>query len=152
MAAITVGHLICTSALVTLTFVMPFFYGYVVDDIRANMIERELKEIADYVSNTFASLFFLVNSTSFSSVSAQKEMMHIPSSVENSIYVVEIQGVSGNASEIVAYLRDQPSILAESWLVPGLKVGDDNSVEGGGRMIVGCSRVGQDIFAWIQRW
>jgi hypothetical protein len=57
------SHLICTSALIVLIFLMPFYYFYIVDNMNTEMATRELKEIADYVSNSFGNLYFLANST-----------------------------------------------------------------------------------------
>ena len=63
MPAQTISHVICTTALVALIFVTQFFYVQVVNNLQAEMTRRELKEIADYVSDTLANLYFLANST-----------------------------------------------------------------------------------------
>lgn len=138
-------------ALVMLIFVMPFFYAIVVDNIRADMIRLELKEITDYVSNTLANLYFLVNSTDSSDVSLEKELLYLPYTVENSIYIVKIDGSGGNASKITACLKDRSWVAVDAWLVPGLKVGAENSVESGGRTVVsGCSRDDMSVYVWIK--
>jgi predicted polyphosphate/ATP-dependent NAD kinase len=130
---------------------MPFFYANVANSIEAEMKKRELKEIADYVSNTMANLYFLVNSTNYGNISLEKELIYLPSAVENSIYVVEIVESGGNASKITAYLKNKPSIAADSWLIPGLKVGAENYIESGQRTVVaGCSRNGTDIYVLIK--
>jgi len=80
-------------------------------------------------------------------------LMYLPSTVENSVYIVNIDGSGENASKITAYLKDSPSVAADAWLVPGLKVGADaeNSVESGGRTVVsGCSRNGMGVYVWIK--
>lgn len=151
LPAPTIGHVICTTGLVILIFVMPFFYGLVVDNIEVEMMTRELKEIADYVSNAVANLYFLVNSTNYGNVSLEKELVYLPSAVENSVYIVEIVESGGNASKITAYLKNKSSIAADSWLVPGLKVDAENYIESGGRTVVaGCSRNGTSVYAWIR--
>lgn len=152
MPAPTIGHVICTMGLVILIFVMPFFYGIVVDNIEAEMMRRELREIADYVSNTIANLYFLVNSTDYGNVSLEKALVYLPSAVENSVYVVEIVESGGNASKIAAYLKNKSSIAVDSWLAPGLKVGaEKNYIESNGRTVVaGCSRNGTSVYAWIK--
>jgi hypothetical protein len=138
-------------ALVMLIFIMPFFYAIVINNIRANMVQRELKEIADYVSNTLANLYFLVNSTNCLDVNLTKELIYLPSTVENSVYMVEINGSSINASNIRAYLKDKPSVSAESWLNPGLyRDKPPYMVESGERKVVaGCCRNSTGVYVWI---
>ena len=151
MPSPTISYLICSMALVMLIFVMPFFYAIVANNIRADMIRRELKEITDYVSNTLANLYFLVNSTDSPDVSLEKELMYLPSTVENSVYIVNIDGSGENASKITAYLKDRSSVEVDAWLVPGLKVGADYSIKSGGRTVVaGCSRNGTGVYVWIR--
>lgn len=150
LPAPTISHVICTTGLVLLIFVMPFFYAIVVNNIDAEMMKRELREIADYVSNTMANLYFLVNSTSYSDVSLEKELVYLPSAVENSLYIVEIVESGGNASKITAYLKNKSSVAVDSWLAPGLKVGAENYVESGRNVVAGCGRNGTGVYAWIR--
>lgn len=150
LPAPTISHVICTTGLVLLIFVMPFFYVLVVDSIEADMMRRELREIADYVSNTLANLYFLVNSTNYGDVSLEKELVYLPSTVENSVYVVEIVESGGNGAKITAYLKNKSSIAVDSWLVPSLKVGAENYIEGGRSVVAGCSRNGTSVYAWIK--
>ncbi len=129
---------------------MPVFSSMVLNNISSDMEERELREIADYVSNTFGNLYFLVNSTGSNHVSLEKEMIYLPSSIENSIYVLTIVDSGGNASKISAHLKGQTSTAAEAWLIPGLKVGENNSVESGGNtVVVGCTRDSSIVSIWI---
>ncbi|MEM3565550.1 MAG: hypothetical protein QXK18_01575 [Candidatus Bathyarchaeia archaeon] len=122
-----------------------------VDNIRFDMIHRELKEIADYVSNTIANLYFLVNSTEVVNVALQKELVYLPSSVENFVYVLKIERSSGNALKVTAYLRDRSSISADTWLTPGLKVDAARNfiVSGGWTVVVGCFRDSTGVYVWI---
>ncbi len=152
LAAPTMGHLICTSALVMLIFLMPLFYASVTNNIRAEMVRRELKEVADYVSNTFANLYFLVNSTECLNANLTKELMYLPLTIEDSLYVVEIDRDGENASKVTAYLKDEPSVAAEAWLLPGLKATAESSIESGGRIVVvGCRRSLDGVYVWIVR-
>jgi hypothetical protein len=130
---------------------MPFFYAIVINNVHANMVQRELKEIADYVANTLANLYFLVNSTEYANVNLTKELIYLPSMVENSVYNVKIDGNGVNASKISAYLKDKPSVAADSWLTPGLyRDKPPYIVEGGGRKVVaGCSRNSTGVYVWI---
>jgi len=134
-----------------LIFVMPLFYSMAVDGIRVDMTRKELREIADYVSNTLANLYFLVNSTEYTDVSMEKLLIYLPSTVENSVYVLKIVGSGEDASEVTAYLKDRPSVLAEAWLSPGLKLGAQNTVESSAKTVVaGCSRNGTGVYVWIK--
>jgi len=150
LPAPTISHVICTTGLVILIFVMPFFYAIVVNNIDAEMMKRELREITDYVSNTIANLYFLVNSTNYVNVSLEKELVYLPSDVENSLYIVEIVESGGNASKITAYLKNKSSVAVDSWIAPGLKVGAENYIESGRTVVVGCSRNGTSFYAWIR--
>ncbi len=118
----TMGHLIATSALIMLIFTMQVFYFYVVDNIGEEMIKRELKEIADYVSDTIANLYFLVNSTNHSNVTLQKSL-NLPIEIADSSYTVQIlNDTNGFAKSVLAFLEDKSWLNANSWLPPGLKV------------------------------
>lgn len=151
MPAPAISHLICTSALVMLIFLLPFFYATVVDNIREDMICRELREIADYVSNTIANLYFLVNSTEILDLSLQKDLVYLPSNVENFIYTLKIEGNAGNALKVTARLKDKPSVAADAWLAPGLKIdGAKNYIESCGlNVAVGCRRNSTGIYVSI---
>ena len=151
MAAPTISHLICTMALVMLIFIMPFFYAIVVDNIRVDMVQKELKEISDYVSNTLANLYFLANSTDVPSVSMQKDLIYLPFTVEDSIYILKIEGTGKNASKITAYLKDKPSVAADAWLPPGLYRDEGRSViESGARTFAACCiRNVTGVYVWI---
>jgi len=132
------SHVIFTSALIALIFLMQFSFLYVVDNMKTEMIKRELKEITDYVSNTLASLYFLVNSTNHSNVTLEKTL-NLPSHVEDSIFVINITLNGGSAQSIYAYIKDNSRIDASS------------SIESSGRTVVaGCRRgVDLNVYAWI---
>ena len=150
MPAPAISHLICTTALIMLIFMIPAFSSMVLNNISSDMEQRELKEVADYVSNTLANLCFLVNSTGSGQVSLEKEMIYLPSAIENSIYVLKIVDSGGNASKVTAYLKGRPSTVADAWLLPGLKVDVKNSVESGGRtVVIGCARNSSIVSVWI---
>ena len=149
MPAPIISHLICSIALIALIFVMQFSYFYIVENIQIEMIKRELKEVADYVSHTLENLRFLVNSTT-ENISLEKELS-LPPIIKGSIYVVEILGNVDSASSISAYLKDRFFIRADSWLIPGLKILGLSYVESGEKKIIaGCRREGVDIYVWIQ--
>lgn len=151
MPSPTISHLICTTALVILIFILPLFYNIAVEHIRVDMICRELREIADYVSNTIANLYFLVNSTDVFDVSMQKELVYLPSNVENFIYVLRIGEKDGYALNVTAYLKERSSVKAVAWLIPGLKADYDRSfIESCGRtVVVGCYRNSLGVFVWV---
>ena len=150
LTAPAMSHLICTAALVSLISVMPLFYSNVAGIIQKDIAQRELKEIADCVSNTFTNSFFLVNSADNPSISLTKELKYLPSNVENSLYIVKIDGNGNNASKITACLKDNPSVSAEAWLSAGLQKDLQDYVESGTRVIIaGCYRNETGTFIWI---
>jgi len=118
--------------------------------MKMEMIKRELKEITDYVSNTLANLYFLVNSTNYSNVTLEKTL-NLPSTVEDSIFVINITADGGSAQSIYAYIKGNSRIDASSWILPGLKVENQTSIESGGRTAIAGCRLGVDlsVYAWI---
>jgi len=150
LPAYTVSHVIFTSALIALIFLMQFSFIYVVDNMKMEMIKRELKEITDYVSDTLANLYFLLNSTNYSNVTLEKTL-NLPSHVEDSTFVINITLDEGSAQSIYAYIKDNSRITASSWILPGLKVENQTLIESGGRTVVAGCRLGVDlnVYAWI---
>lgn len=126
--------------LVVLILAMPYFYSLERDNIAAGIAKSELSEIADYTSNTLANLYFLANSTNVNT-NLTKQLLYLPLTVQNSFYTLNITSIDGNASKVTASLIDKASISADSWLVPGLKVGSSYSVEiSSGSVIANCYR------------
>jgi hypothetical protein len=135
LVAPLMSHLICTSALIMLIFVMPFYYFYIVDNVNAEMMTRELKEVADYISNSVGNLYFLANSTDSETV-LQKNLA-LPSSIRDATYYVELVSSDGLAQSIRARLKDDSGIYVDSWLLPGLKAYPGNySIESSEREVV----------------
>jgi len=104
-----------------LIFVMPIFYSTVSNNISLDMARRELKEIADYASNTLSNLYFLVNSTDCLNVSLTKELMYLPSSVENSVYALEIEE---DASKVKQWLLVAVEMEQVSTCGSNIRMGD----------------------------
>ena len=151
MAAPTMSHLIATSALIILIFTVQVFYSYVVDNIREEMSEIELKELADYVADTLGNLYFLVNSTNIDTV--MEKTLNLPLEVGDQIYRMEILQDPNNISTGVgAYFLDMSWLNVTAWLPPGLKVdtGQTQAIQSGGRTVVaGCNRDSSDVYVWI---
>ncbi len=101
---------------------MPFYYFYIVDNLNNEMVTRELKEIADYVSNSFGNLYFLANSTS-NNVELSKDL-NLPSSVQGAAFTVELvyDNVTHVGQTVKSCLRGHAATYAVSWLPPGLNV------------------------------
>lgn len=149
MPAPTISHIICSIALIALIFVMQFSYFYIVENIQIEMTRRELKEVSDYVAHTLENLYLLANSTEPNFVSLEKELS-LPTTIKDSIYVVEIVGNGNYASNVGAYLKDRSFIRANSWLIPGLKTLGLSYVESSKeKILAGCRREGADIFVWV---
>ncbi|MFB0501271.1 MAG: hypothetical protein ACETVP_02260, partial [Candidatus Bathyarchaeia archaeon] len=146
MPAYTMSHVICTSALIALVFLMQFSFMYVSDNLRTEMIRRELKEISDYVSDSLANLYFLANSTDYSNVTLEKTLS-LPSDVQGLTYDLSIYYNATTLDALSVNTSITGSLWAEatSWLLPSVKV-DSNATEqvvsGGKTVVAGCRRAG----------
>jgi len=149
LPAPTISHVILTGALIILVFTVQLFYFYVVDNIWAEMVRRELKELTDYVSDTLANLYFLVNSTSLDAT--MEKTLSLPSRVSGSSYKVEIVSSSGSAQSVTGYVETKTWINSTSWLPPGLKVDAQNQVINsvGATALAGCTRVSNNVYVWL---
>lgn len=145
------SYLICSMGLVVLILVMPFFFAMEQNSIAEQMAKRELTEISDYASSTLANLYFLANSTNSQSLDVTKKLLYLPLTVEGSFYVLEITpSDNGEASKVTAFLKDKPSITADSWIVPGLKLLKPSSVTiSDSSVIAGCHRDASGFSVWL---
>jgi hypothetical protein len=144
------SHIICIGALVSLIFVMPLFYFSVVDNVTVEMMERELKEVADYVSNSLGNLYLLANSTNCEVLLEKR--LDLPSSIRDSTYCVEIVYNNDSSAQYVkAYSKDSSGIHADSLILPGPKADIARArIESGGDVVVaGCSRNSTGAYVWI---
>ena len=152
MAAPAMSHIICSIGLIMLTLLMPIFFAMEQNSIAQDMAIRELTEITDYTSNTLQNLFLLANSTNSEELTLTKEMIYLPLTVEGSFYTLSIQSIDGvNASRVTAFLNDEPKVEGSSWLVSGLKITSEQSVEVSNNLIVaGCERSASGFYVWIK--
>jgi hypothetical protein len=144
------SHLIATTALIILIFTVQVFYLYVVDNIWAEMSKRELKEVTDYVADTLANLYFLVNSTNIDI--ALNKTLNLPSEVGGLSYSLEIDYQNQTANGITGAFLSKPWLNVTSWLPPGLQVdvGKTRVEPSGGKIVVtGCQRVSSVVEVWI---
>ena len=151
MPAPTMSHLIATSALIILIFTMQVFYFYVVDNIGEEMTRRKLKEIADYVSDTLANLYFLVNSTNHSNVTLQKTL-NLPTEIADSSYRIQIlkNDTDDSAQSVLAFLEDKSWLNANSWLPLGLKVEESVPILINGRTVLAhCWWSSGNTYVWL---
>jgi hypothetical protein len=128
------------------------FYLYVVDNIWEEMSKRELKEIADYVADTLANLYFLVNSTNIDT--AMEKTLNLPLDVGDQSYSVEIlQDQNNTATGVGALFLAKSWLNVTSWLPPGLEVDTNQTqvIQSSGKTVVaGCRRVSSsDVYVWI---
>jgi len=154
LPAPTISHVILTGALIILVFTVQLSYFYVVDNIRAEMVRRELRELTDYVSDTLANLYFLVNATSLNTT--LKKTLNFPAWVSGSSFRIEIITSGGSAQSVRAYLETKTWINVTSWLPPGLKV--DSQVHAsqviqsvGGTALAGCTRFSKNVYVWLEQ-
>ena len=149
MPAPTMSHLIATSALIILIFTIQVFYFYVVDNIGEEMTRRELKEIADYVSDTITNLYFLVNSTNHPNVTLQKTL-NLPTEIADSSYRIQIlNDTDGFAKSVLAFLENKSWLNANSWLPPGLKVEESVPILINGTVLAGCRWSSGNTYVWL---
>ena len=154
MAAPAISHLIGTIGFIVLIFVLPLFYTNIVENVEADVISRELKEIADYTSNTIENLFFLVNSTNSQNLTMEKQLVQLPTYVEDSVYMLEL--VRNETTEkglyVRAILKNNNSVEATSWLIPGLIVFPDMTVveSTAQNVFVCCSKNETGVYVWIK--
>lgn len=128
------------------------FYLYVVDNIWEEMSRRKLKEITDYVADTLANLYFLVNSTNID-ITIEKTL-NLPLEVGDSGYYIKIlQDQNNTATGVRAYFQGKSWLNVTSWLSPGLKVdtyqNQDQLQSSGKTVVAGCSRVSSNVYVWI---
>ena len=127
------------------------FYLYVVDNIWEEMSRRELKEITDYVADTIANLYFLVNSTNIDIII--EKTLNLPLEVGDSSYSMAIvQDENNTATGVRAYFQGKSWLNVTSWLPPGLKVDTNKNqlIQSSGKTVVaGCSRISSDVYVWI---
>ena len=141
MAAPAMSYLICSMGLVVLILVMPYVYSIERDNVVAQIAEAELAEIADYTSNTLENLYFLADSSNQADANLTKELLYLPSTVQESFYRLTISSAGLDASKVTASLKDKSSFSADSWLIPGLRVSGNYTVEINNKSIVaGCYR------------
>lgn len=153
MAAPTMSYLIATSALIILILTMQVFYFYVVDNIGEEMTKRKLKEIADYVSDTVANLYFLVNSTSYPNVTLQKTLS-LPTEIADSSYRIQIlNDTNGFATGVLTFLEKESWHSANSWLPPGLTVEpgsvDQQILIGERTILANCWQSSGNTYVWL---
>jgi hypothetical protein len=155
LPAYTMSHVICTSALIALIFLMQFSFMSVADNMKTEMIRRELKEISDYVSDSLANLYFLANSTDYSNVTLEKALS-LPSDVQDLTYDLSLyyNATTLDALSVNTSITGSLQAKATSWLLPSVKV-DPNATKtiasGDKTIVAGCRRAGADsnVYVWI---
>jgi hypothetical protein len=144
------SYLICSMALVVLIIAMPFYFAMERNSVTEETAKRELTEISDYTSNTLANLFYLANSTDSGSVNITKQLIYLPLMVSGSSYTLRITSEGMNALKITSSLMDKPQIAGDSWLVPGLKVLNSDTINITSKAVVaGCYRDSSDFYIWL---
>jgi len=147
----TISHVILTAALITVVFTVQVFYFYVVDNVWAEMTRKELKELSDYVADTIANLYFLLNATNTNPTLTKT--LRLPLDISGSSYKLQIiYDQSNNAQTVKSSLKDKSWLSSTAWLPKGLKVdtGKTQIIESSAKTVVaGCQRVSSNIRIWI---
>jgi len=151
MPAPVISHVILTGALIVVIFTVQVFYFYVVDNVWAEMVKRELKEIADYVADTIANLYFLANSTGTNP--SLEKTLKLPLEIGGSSYSLEIvKDQSNYAQTVKASVQGKSWLNVNSWVPRGLLVntGKTTTVQSSANTVIaGCQRVSSSIYVWI---
>lgn len=152
MAAPTLSHLILAGALIAVVFTVQIFYFYVVDNIASEMLRRELKEVTDYVADTIANLYLLLNATNTNP--PLEKSLKLPVDIGGSFYALEItRDTSTNeALNVKGSIQGKPGLNMTSWLPRGLKV-DVSKTQAIGysvkTAVAGCLRIASNVYVWI---
>jgi hypothetical protein len=151
MAAPTLSHLILTGALIAVIFTVQVFYFYVVDNISSEMLKRELRELTDYVADTIANLYLLLNATNTNP--PLEKSLKLPLDVGGSFYSLEIlRDADNNALTVKGAIQRKSWLNVTSWLPRGLKV-DTSRTQiigySGKTAVAGCRREASIIYVWI---
>ncbi len=151
MAAPTISHLILTGALIGIIFTVQVFYFYIVDNISSEMLERELRELTDYVADTIANLYLLLNATNTNP--PLEKTLRLPIDIGGSFYTLEItRDASNNAQSVKGVIQGKSWLNVTSWLPRGLKVDVSRTQTIGNSVktaIVGCLRYASNVYVWI---
>ncbi len=151
MAAPTLSYVILTGALIAVIFTVQVFYFQVVNNVWIEMTRSELKELTDYVADTIANLYLLVNATNTSP--RLLKTLRLPAFISDSTYSLEITyDQNANAQSVQSRLQTKTWLNATSWLPRGLKVntGETQIIEGSGRTVLaGCQRASPNVLVWI---
>jgi len=151
MAAPTISTLILTGALIAVIFTVQVFYFYVVDNISSEMIKRELRELTDYVADTVANLYLLLNATNTNP--PLEKSLRLPLDVGGSFYSIQITFDAGNTAQTVkGTIQGKSWLNATSWLPRGLKVDTSKTQTIGYSVktaVAGCQRIASNVYVWI---
>jgi len=152
MAAPTISTVILTGALIVVIFAVQVFYFRVVDNVWAEMVKKELKEVADYTADTIANLYFLANSTSASSL--LEKSLNLPVEIQGARFTLEIirNNATGYAQSVKAVSLKGSWLNVNSWLPPGLMVNGTRTQivqSGHGTVVTGCQPVSSKTYVWI---
>jgi hypothetical protein len=151
MAAPTLSHIILAGALIAVVFTVQVFYFYVVDNISSEMLRRELKEVTDYVADTIANLYLLLNATNTNP--PLEKSLKLPVDIGGSFYTLRIlNDTDGNAESVQGDIQGKPGLSMTSWLPRGLKV-DLSKTQAIGysvkTAVVGCLRAASNVYVWL---
>lgn len=152
MAAPTLSHLILAGALIAVIFTVQVFYFYVVDNISSEMLRRELKELTDYVADTIANLYLLLNSTNTNP--PLEKSLRLPVDIGGSFYTLEITWDASNndALNVKGVIQGKSWLNVTSWLPRGLKVDVSKTQTIGYSVktaVAGCLRSAANVYVWI---
>lgn len=152
MPAPSISHVILAGALIAVVFTVQVFYFYVVDNISSEMLRRELKELTDYVADTIANLYLLLNTTNTDP--PLEKSLRLPVDIGGSFYTLEITWNASNndALNVKGVIQGKSGLNVTSWLPRGLKVDALRTQTIGYSVktaVAGCLRNATNVYVWI---
>jgi hypothetical protein len=137
--------------LIGIIFAVQVFYFYIVDNISSEMLKRELRELTDYVADTIANLYLLLNATNTNP--PLEKTLRLPVDIGGSFYTIEVTwDASNNAQNVKGVIQGKSWLNATSWLPRGLKVDVSKTQTIGNSVktaVAGCLRVASNVYVWI---
>jgi hypothetical protein len=83
----------------------------------------------------------------------EKELVYLPSYVEDSVYMLEfVTETEGEGLHVRAVLKNDDSVEAHSWLIPGLTAVEDKKIIESidQSVFVGCSKNATGTYIWLR--
>jgi len=111
MVHVTIQHVAGTVALICLVTAVGFSFSLTSAYFRDDVLTRQMKDIAEYVSQNFVEIVTLVKISDFVPITLMR-VLNLPSSLDGRVYVVELVGGAGpgGGCQVHVYLVTEPTV------------------------------------------